>query len=168
MTLAARNLSTTSQHSTDIDIQDSTVVDLGVSQYRDVSNAPPPLERALGQSSIMVSSPVMFAIIDVKGTQFKVVPDDLIFPNKMDVEVGQKIVIERVLMIANTDFSIFGTPVVGCARVHATVEQQFKAKKVINFRKIRRKGFERTRGHRARLTGLRILAIEYELEEGVL
>eukprot|EP00741_Cyanophora_paradoxa_P008699 tig00001371_g8421.t1 len=109
----------------------------------------------------VVTTPTIFAIIDVKGTQFKVVPDDVILANKMEVEVGEHIQIERVLMVGSKEFTAIGQPVVKTARVHAVVEEQRQGAKVYSFRKKRRKGHERLRGFRAQITILRILGIEF-------
>lgn len=64
--------------------------------------------------------------------------------------------LDKVLMVGDATFTKLGAPLVANCYVEALVEEQTLADKIIVFKKRRRKGYERTRGHRQRVTTLRI------------
>lgn len=102
-----------------------------------------------------------FAVVEVGGTQYKVTPDDIIITEKLhDVDVNDRIRLQRVLMLGSATETIIGRPCIPGASVVAGVEEQFLDGKVIIFHKRRRKNSRRTRGHRQPLTKLRIIDIE--------
>eukprot|EP01097_Dermamoeba_algensis_P003746 TRINITY_DN255_c0_g2_i1.p1 TRINITY_DN255_c0_g2~~TRINITY_DN255_c0_g2_i1.p1 ORF type:complete len:209 (+),score=31.24 TRINITY_DN255_c0_g2_i1:70-696(+) len=103
-----------------------------------------------------------FAVVLVGGRQYKVVKGDVIITHKLEVEVGEKIILQKVLLVAGQDFTAVGQPMLKSAAVHAEVEEQTLSRKVIIFKKKRRKGYQRKRGHRLPLTTLRITDIEFE------
>lgn len=103
-----------------------------------------------------VPPPTRFAVVELGGTQYKVAADDVICVEKMAAEVGSIIHAERVLLVASASSTIIGSPLVKDARVEATVEEQATSEKVIVFKKKRRKGYQRWKGHRSPLTVLRI------------
>ncbi|HKY32987.1 MAG TPA: 50S ribosomal protein L21 [Candidatus Polarisedimenticolia bacterium] len=103
-----------------------------------------------------------YAIVEVAGGQQRVSPGDTIRVNRLapDLEPGAVVALDRVLMIKNGSALTVGSPVVAGAKVTATVLGEVKGKKVIIFKKKRRKQYRRTRGHRQQYTALRIDAIE--------
>ena len=107
-----------------------------------------------------VAEPSRFAIVHLSGKQYKVAPDDLICVEKLDMPVGTTFAAKRVLLVGEAGATVIGSPLINDAAVHATVEEQGYGKKVIVFKKKRRKGYRRWKGHRARLTLLRINRIE--------
>lgn len=111
---------------------------------------------AAAESSPEAPPRTRFAVVELGGTQYKVAADDVICVEKMSVEVGSIIHAERVLLVASASSTIIGSPLVKDARVEATVEEQATAEKVIVFKKKRRKGYQRWKGHRSPLTVLRI------------
>jgi len=74
-------------------------------------------------------------------------------------EPGAEIELGEVLMLGEGASLTMGTPTVAGARVAATVLDQNKADKVIIFKKKRRQGYHRTRGHRQLQTVVRITEI---------
>ena len=74
-------------------------------------------------------------------------------------EIGELIEFDKVLMVGDATFTKLGTPLVVGGRVRALVEEQTLADKIVVFKKRRRKGYERTRGHRQRVTTVRIIDI---------
>ena len=100
--------------------------------------------------------PSRFAVVELGGTQYKVAADDVIAVEKLDAEVGSIIHVNRVLLVGSKDATIIGSPLVKDASVEAFVEEQTLADKVIVFKKKRRKGYRRWKGHRQNLTILRI------------
>ena len=132
--------------------------------------ARPPVASAAARALCAATSPVAqaspteapsrFAVVSLGGTQYKVSPDDLICVEKLALPVGATLSARRVLLVGQRDATIIGSPLIEGASVQATVEEQGYAKKVIVFKKKRRKGYRRWKGHRSRLTMLRIESIE--------
>lgn len=108
----------------------------------------------------------IFAVIRVKGLQYKVAKDDRVMCELLDeFEVGQQIELEEVLMIGTKDYTCVGRPVVERARVLATVEEQSQTEKALIFKKRRRKDSQRHMGYRHWVTVLKIDRIVHEIEE---
>ena len=104
-----------------------------------------------------------YAIVEIGGAQQRVSPGDLIRVNRLpsdEATVGKSIAIDRVLLVRSKKSLEIGSPIVEGATVKATVVSETKGKKVIVFKKKRRKQYRRTRGHRALHTTLRIDAIQ--------
>ncbi len=102
----------------------------------------------------------MFAVLKTGGKQYKVQSGDILRVEKLAADAGEKIQFNEILMVGGT----VGTPMVDDAAVQAEVIEQIKGEKVIHFVKRRRKhGSQRTKGHRQKLTLLRVTEI---LEKG--
>lgn len=80
-------------------------------------------------------------------------------------DVGEKVVFDNVLVVGSRDATVVGQPLVKNARVIATVEEQTELKKVIVFKKKKRKGYRRKREFIPKVTILRILDIEYDFDQ---
>jgi len=106
----------------------------------------------------------IFAVIHIGGRQFKVTINDTIVINRIDADTGERIRIEKVLMIGGENFSVIGTPLLvrDLSKIEATVMEKTKSPKVIVFKKKRRKGYKRTQGHRQDITVLRINSIHLQ------
>ncbi len=98
----------------------------------------------------------MYAIIRTGGKQYQVAAGDTVRVEKLEGEVGDTVELTDVLMIVNGGDVKVGQPVVDGAKVVAKIVEQGKAKKVIVFKKKRRKGYRVTRGHRQHFTALTI------------
>lgn len=101
----------------------------------------------------------MFAVIETGGKQYKVGKGDVIFVEKLDGEAGAQVTFDKVMMVADGGARMIGKPYVAGAAVTAEVLEQTRAPKIIVFRKKRRQNFRRKRGHRQRLSVLRITGI---------
>ena len=102
----------------------------------------------------------MFAIVDIKGKQYKVSENDRIFINKLKDDIGAKISFDNVLMFSKDDKSFqVGAPKLSM-NIEATVLGHVKDDKVIVFKKKRRKGYKRTKGHRQQYTEIEINSIK--------
>lgn len=102
----------------------------------------------------------MFAVLKTGGKQYKVASGDVLRVEKLAADAGEKIQFNEILMVGST----VGAPFVEGAGVQAEVIDQIKGKKLINFVKRRRKhSSKRTKGHRQKLTLVRITDI---LEKG--
>ena len=99
----------------------------------------------------------MYAIVDIAGQQFKVEAGKEIFCNRLAAANGADVVFDKVLLIDNEGEVRVGAPYVEGAVVKATVvDDSAKADKVLVFKKIRRKGFQKLNGHRQKLTKIKI------------
>jgi len=102
----------------------------------------------------------MFAVMKTGGKQYRVQPGDVLRVEKLAADAGEMIQFNEVLMVGST----VGAPMIAGAGVQAEVIDQIKGPKTINFVKRRRKhSSKRTKGHRQKLTLVRIKDI---LEKG--
>lgn len=105
-----------------------------------------------------------YAIIDLGGAQQKVCPGDTIQVDRLGrgrtEQEEDSLRIDRVLLVRSEAGTQIGTPLVDGASVKATVLGEAKGKKIIVFKKKRRKQYRRKIGHRARFTLLRIDEIQ--------
>jgi large subunit ribosomal protein L21 len=100
----------------------------------------------------------MFAVIKTGGKQYRVAEQDVIRVELVAGEPGDIIEFGEVLMVGG-DSPLLGAPTVSGASVAAEVLGQGRAKKVIAFKKRRRKNSRRKRGHRQGFTEVRITEI---------
>ena len=101
----------------------------------------------------------MFAIIKTGGKQYKVQVGDVLKVERLPAGAGKTALFDQVLLIGDDKETLIGTPIIEKAVVRAAVIEDFKDKKVIVFKKKRRKQYRRTRGHRQELTRVKILNI---------
>jgi large subunit ribosomal protein L21 len=94
----------------------------------------------------------MYAIVDIGGKQFKVEKDRFIYTARIEGAEGSKVEFENVLLLADNNKYEVGAPSVKGAKVTGKILEHVKDDKVIAFKKKRRKGFVKTRGHRTALT----------------
>lgn len=102
----------------------------------------------------------MYAVIKTGGKQYRVQPGDTIVVEKIDAEPGANVSFGEVLMLGGDKGVTVGAPMVDGATVAATLIETRKGEKVKIFKKIRRQGYRRTRGHRQLESVLRITGIE--------
>jgi len=101
----------------------------------------------------------MFAVLKTGGKQYKVQSGDVLRVEKLAADAGETVQFNDVLMVGG-ESTVLGTPIVAGAAVQATVIDQIKGEKLIHFVKRRRKhGSKRTKGHRQKLTLVRITDI---------
>ena len=101
----------------------------------------------------------MYAVIKTGGKQYRVSPGDLMVVEKLAGEPGANVSFGDVLMVGEGDAVVIGSPTVAGASVSATLVETRKGEKVKIFKKIRRQGYRRTRGHRQTETALRVVGI---------
>ncbi len=102
----------------------------------------------------------MYAVVDIKGFQYKLEKGETLRVPKFDTEVGKKVKLSDVLFIADGDKYSIGQPTIEGAVVEATVTDQGKYGKIIVFKKKRRKDYSVKRGHRQDFTELSIDSIK--------
>jgi len=98
----------------------------------------------------------MFAIVDIKGSQYKIEENQKVFVPKLGDGKGSKITFENVIMYSpdGETFEI-GNPFLS-RKVEATVLDHIKDDKVVVFKKKRRKGFKVKKGHRQQYSQISI------------
>jgi len=103
----------------------------------------------------------MKATIKTQGRQFSVSEGDILIVNRYPkTEAGATIEIKEVLAAGEGDSFRVGTPLLAGASVTVKVLENKRGKKVIVFRKKKRKGYERKRGHRQELSVIKIESIK--------
>ncbi|KAL0487646.1 RPL21 mitochondrial [Acrasis kona] len=107
---------------------------------------------------------LLFAVVAVGGKQYKVVEGDIIIVNRIPVDIGTKLVLNKVLLVGGKAFTAVGRPLVPNAKVTVTVEQQYRSAPVIVFKMKRRKRYRRWNGHQSLITYLRIEKVEYDVD----
>lgn len=102
----------------------------------------------------------MFAIIQSGGRQVKVTPGEVITVDRIDAEAGQEVSIDQVLVLEKDGGEVLaGSPFVANVKVLGVVDGEARGPKIRVFKKKRRKGMRRTKGHRSTYTRVRITDI---------
>lgn len=101
----------------------------------------------------------MYAIVTIAGQQMKVTENQSVIVHRLDAKEGDKVEFNQVLLVDNGGKAKIGTPVVSGAKVSATVLNHLKGDKVIVFKKKRRKGYQKSNGHRQQFTKIQISGI---------
>ena len=103
----------------------------------------------------------MFAIIQSGGRQVKVMPGAVIEVDRFDARPGDEVSIDRVLLLEKDGGEVLtGAPYVAEVKVLGIVDGESRGPKIRVFKKKRRKGMRRTKGHRSTLTRVRITDIQ--------
>src|SRR5688500_15001564 len=101
----------------------------------------------------------MYAIVEIAGQQFKVSKGQKAYVNRLDAMEGSSLEFGNVLLIGNGDNITVGAPSVDGARIAAKVLAHVKGDKVLVFKKKRRKGYQKSNGHRQQFTQVLIQGI---------
>jgi large subunit ribosomal protein L21 len=101
-----------------------------------------------------------YAIVLTGGKQYMVKENDTLKVELLDSKAGDKVELKNVLAVSDGTNLTVGTPEIKGAKVTCTVVDQIKDKKVINFKKKRRKGYSRKVGHRQNLMILHVEKIK--------
>jgi large subunit ribosomal protein L21 len=99
----------------------------------------------------------VFAIIQSGGRQVKVAPGDVITVDRVAANAGDEVTIDQVLVLEKDGGEVLaGSPYVANVKVVGVVDGETRGPKIRVFKKKRRKGMRRTRGHRSTLTRIRV------------
>jgi large subunit ribosomal protein L21 len=101
----------------------------------------------------------MYAILETGSKQYRVSAGDKLEVERLDVEAGQPVTFDRVLLVNNDGKVSIGAPTVANARVTADVLAHKRGDKVTIFKMKRRKGYHKKQGHRQELTVVQIKEI---------
>ncbi len=103
----------------------------------------------------------MKAVVKTGGKQYTITEGDTLRVEKLEGQVGATINLEEVLAVGEGQDIKLGTPTVEGASVKAEILAHGRGKKVIVFKKKRRKGYKKKQGHRQDYTGIKIAEIKY-------
>lgn len=98
----------------------------------------------------------MYAVVETGGKQYKVSAGDNVDVEKLPYEVGERVELDRVLLVADGDEVRVGQPTVEGAKVLATVTDHAKGPKIIVFKYKPKERYRRKKGHRQAYTRLMI------------
>jgi large subunit ribosomal protein L21 len=107
-------------------------------------------------SNILFKQNDMYAIVDIAGQQFKVEKGQEIYVHRLEAEEGTEVHFNNVLLVDDNGQIRVGMPVLEDTTVSAKVLAHMKGKKVLVFKKRRRKGYQKTNGYRDYLTKIQI------------
>ena len=102
----------------------------------------------------------MYAIIRIEKKQYRVEEKQKIFVEKLLLEEGETFECQEVLLFRSEKETHVGRPFLKDMKVTCKVLENIKSKKVIIFKKKRRKGYRKTQGHRQKYTMIEIIKIE--------
>jgi large subunit ribosomal protein L21 len=100
-----------------------------------------------------------YAVVMTGGKQYRVSVGDTLEIERLEAEAGQDVALDQVLALSDGAALKIGAPTVEGAMVTVTVKEHIRGDKVVNFKRRRRKGYERKVGHRQELTVVTVKAI---------
>lgn len=101
----------------------------------------------------------MFAVVDIKGHQFKVTENQKYYVPKLTQKPNSKVTFDNVVLFGDDKETKIGSPSVEGMKVTAKVLEHIKDDKLIIFKKKRRTGYEKKNSHRQQLTRIEITKI---------
>ena len=102
----------------------------------------------------------MYAIVNISGKQFKATEGTRVRIPKQTRDAGAKLTFDNVLLFHDGTNTQIGTPTVSGASVTATVVDHGRERKILIYKKKRRKGYQRKNGHRQWYTEIEIQKIK--------
>ena len=98
----------------------------------------------------------MYSIVKISGKQYRVSEGDTIKVSSQDWKVGDRVKFDQVLLSENGKNIVVGTPTVAGASVTVEILEHNRDKKLLIYKKKRRKGYQRKNGHRQGYTLLKV------------
>ena len=102
----------------------------------------------------------MYAVLETGSKQYRVAAGDKLEIERLDVEAGQPVTFDRVLLVNNDGKVTVGAPTVPSATVVADVLEHIRGEKKVAFKMKRRKGYHKSIGHRQELTVVKVKEIK--------
>lgn len=103
----------------------------------------------------------MFAVVQIKGKQYKISPDDVLAVDRMEGTVGETVTLKNVLLFSSESGISIGTPEISDVSVKAKILEQGKGEKISVRRYKRKVRYRKARGFRAYETKLQITSISH-------
>lgn len=100
-----------------------------------------------------------YAVIETGGKQYRVEQNSIVQVERLPVDAGSQVELDRVLALSDGSELEVGTPYLEGQAVTAVVMEHFRGPKVVSFKYKKRKGYHRKQGHRQELTKLKIQAL---------
>ncbi|KUG25651.1 lsu ribosomal protein l21p [hydrocarbon metagenome] len=101
----------------------------------------------------------MFAVVNIAGEQFKVSENTKYYVPKLEGNIDTEITFDQILLLSDGKKTEVGVPTIDGKTVHAKILEHLKDDKVIIFKKKRRKGYRRFKGHKQELTRIEVTKI---------
>jgi large subunit ribosomal protein L21 len=102
----------------------------------------------------------MYAIVETGGKQYRIEEGAELNVEKLDVEAGNEIALDKVLMTGQDETVSVGTPYLENAKVTCEVMEHGRGKKIYIFKHKRRKDYRKKQGHRQDYTRLKVKSIQ--------
>lgn len=106
----------------------------------------------------------MYAIFQSGGRQYQATPGAVVKLEKLPGEVGEKVTLDRVLLLSEGDQVRVGQPVLEDVAILGSIVEQGRHRKIVIFKHKRRKDYRKKQGHRQSFTAVRIDLIEKRTE----
>jgi len=101
----------------------------------------------------------MYAIVNIAGKQYKVAEGDRLKVARLQSKVGDKVNFDEVLLTDDGKDVKIGKPAVKGAKVTAEILEHGRLRKILVYKKKRRKGYQKKSGHKQDFTGIKINSI---------
>ncbi len=102
---------------------------------------------------------ISYAIVDIKGMQFKLIQNKYVYVPRISIKKEEKIFLDKVSLFVVDEKKIFiGTPYLKNIIVHIKILEHLKGKKIIIFKKKRRKGYKKKNGFRSLLSKIQVIS----------
>ena len=101
----------------------------------------------------------MNAIVKISGKQYRVSKGDIFKINRQEWKIGDKVKINHILLTDNKGKISVGNPIVNGASITVKILEHSREKKILIYKKKRRKGYQRKNGHRQGITLLEVVKI---------
>jgi large subunit ribosomal protein L21 len=98
----------------------------------------------------------VYAIVDIAGKQFRISEKDVLSVPRLAGSEGEKIVLDKILLLSSDKGVKVGKPLVAGAKIHASILAHDRDKKILVFKRKRRKGYRVKKGHRQDITKIEI------------
>ena len=98
----------------------------------------------------------MYALVEIKGRQYRAEKGAQLKVDKIEAEKGNSIEFDKVLMVNDDKDIKIGSPYLSGIKIAATVEDQIKDDKIVVFKYKKRKNYHRTKGHRQQYTIVKV------------
>lgn len=103
-----------------------------------------------------------YAIVEAGGKQYRAEEGKLLTVDLLTAEIGDKIVLDKVVLFVDGDSVTVGTPYIKGASLNTTVEDQVKGKKILVFKYKPKIDYRKRAGHRQKYTSLLVDSIVME------
>ena len=107
----------------------------------------------------MSDTPTPYAVVATGGTQFRMAAGAVVRVNRLDGEPGSAVEFPHVLLLSGGSDVKVGAPYVTGAKVTGEIVRHFRGKKIRSYRFKRKKGYQRTVGHRQDYTAVKITGV---------